>query len=85
MAWASCWLVRSAISLGVAEKTRTKMMVTDLPPHGQSTEMPLITFTFLRGDGSVNMSALSFVSLYAKYAGIFEKQTPTLLSWPICI
>ena len=27
----------------------------------------------------------SFISLYAKYAGIFEKQTPTLLSWPIYI
>ena len=27
----------------------------------------------------------SFISLYAKYAYIFEKQTNLLLSWRICI
>ena len=48
--------------------------------------MPIATFTFLRGHAHVNMmSALSFVSLYAKYTSLFEKQTPTLLSWPIYI
>ena len=52
------------------------MIVTDPPPHGQRTNMPLASFTFLLGDGSVNMLALGFLSLYAKYAGIFEKQTP---------
>ena len=31
------------------------------------------------------MSVLGFVPLYAKYAGLFEKQTPKLLSWPIYI
>ena len=85
MASAPCWLVRSAISFHVVEKTRTKLIVTDPPPRGQRMKMPLTSFTFLHGDASVNMSAMSFLSLYAKYAGIFEKKKPTLLSWPICI
>ena len=39
--------------------------------------MPLASFTFLRGDGSVRKHVGPRFS-FAKYADIFEKQTPGL-------
>ena len=60
---------RSAISLRVAAKTRTKP--TGPPPTVYRTNMPL-TMAYCRFD------SIRYIR------DVFARQTPTLLSWPIC-
>ena len=77
---------RSAKCLRVAAKTRTKTRPTrHLTDSGETCRAGCYFYLFMRRRQRKHGEWSSFTSLYAKYANIFEKQTPTLLSWRIYI